>query len=179
MPALGNDPLGGANPPGLYRTIGYDLLRPWEFIVLEDRVLQIFEWGKHWRSIWTDGRELPDESVAGPFWYGVSVGEWQGDILVVRTNGLDGRQWLDGWGTPLSDFTTFEERWSLDEDGNLQIVLTVDDPGLYTRAWTSDPIKFSKQDRDSPNGEVTEQIFAPIDEIEFNTRVRDVVIPRE
>jgi hypothetical protein len=30
MPAFGNDPLGGANPPGLYRTLIYN--RPFEFI---------------------------------------------------------------------------------------------------------------------------------------------------
>jgi hypothetical protein len=177
MPALGNDPLGDANPPGLYRTISYDLLRPWEFLVLQDRVVQNFEWGKHWRTIWTDGRDLPDDNVAGPFWYGYSVGVWEDDTLVVQTNGLDGRQWLDMWGTPFSDFARFEERWTVDADDKLSIVLTVTDPDLYAETWTSDPIRFARQAPGTPNGEVSEQIFAPIDEEMFNTRVRDLVIP--
>ena len=109
MPAFGNDPLGQANPPGLYRTLVYG--RPMELVQLQDRVIQLFEWGKHWRTIWTDGRPVPDALVAGPFWYGYSVGEWQGDTLVVKTVGLDGRAWFDEWGTPFTDFTEVEERW--------------------------------------------------------------------
>jgi hypothetical protein len=179
MPALGNDPMGTANPPGLYRTISYDLLRPWEFYVMDDRVVQTFEWGKHWRTIWTDGRPLPNDNVAGPFWYGYSVGRWEGSTLVVQTNGLDGRQWLDMWGTPITDFARFEERWTVDADDKLSIVLTVTDPDLYTESWTSDPIRFARQDPVTPNGEVSEQIFAPIDEEVFNRRVRDLLIPKD
>ena len=37
MPAFGNDPLGDANPPGLYRTLVYG--RPWELIQLDDKVI--------------------------------------------------------------------------------------------------------------------------------------------
>lgn len=179
MPALGNDPLGQGNPPGLYRTISYDLLRPWEFYVMSDRILQTFEWGKNWRVIWTDGRALPDDNVAGPFWYGYSVGRWEGDTLIVQTNGLDGRQWLDMWGTPFSDFASFEERWTIDGNDKLSIVLTVNDPDMYTETWTSDPIRFARQEVSSPTGELSEQIFAPIDELNFNVRVRDLVIPDE
>lgn len=171
MPAFGNDPLGQANPPGLYRTLVYG--RPWEFIQLPDKVVQIFEWGKHWRTIWTDGRDVPDVLVAGPYWYGYSVGEWQGDTLVVQTVGLDGRAWLDEWGTPFTDFAQIEERWSLADDDTVELTITVNDPELYARPWTSDVKTFAKQSPDSMNGELMEQIFAPIDEIQFNQDIRD------
>lgn len=170
MPALGNDPLGDANPPGLYRTLVYG--RPWEFIQLPDKVVQIFEWGKHWRTIWTDGRAVPDAIVAGPYWYGYSVGEWEGDTLVVKTVGLDGRAWMDEWGTPFSDFALIEERWRRNGD-TLELTLTVNDPDLYREPWTSDTKTFAYQASDTLNGELMEQIFAPIDEMEFNRRVRD------
>jgi hypothetical protein len=39
--------------------------------------------------------------------------------------------------------------------------------------WTSDKKTFSLQAQDSLNGELMEQIFAPIDEIEFNETIRD------
>lgn len=171
MPAFGNDPLGQANPPGLYRTLVYG--RPMEMVQLPDRVIQLFEWGKHWRTIWTDGRPVPDALVAGPFWYGYSIGEWQGDTLVVKTVGLDGRAWLDEWGTPYTDFSEIEERWRRADADTLELTITVTDPDLYARPWTSDTKTFAVQTPDSLNGELMEQIFAPIDEIEFNQDIRD------
>jgi hypothetical protein len=171
MPAFGNDPLGQANPPGLYRTLVYG--RPMEMVQLPDRVIQLFEWGKHWRTIWTDGRPVPDALVAGPFWYGYSVGEWQGDTLVVKTVGLDGRAWLDEWGTPYTDLTEVEERWHRRDAATLELTLTVTDAELYTQPWTSDLKTYSFQTPDSLNGELMEQIFAPIDEIQFNQDIRD------
>lgn len=171
MPAFGNDPLGQANPPGLYRTLVYG--RPMEMVQLPDRVIQLFEWGKHWRTIWTDGRPVPDALVAGPFWYGYSVGEWEGDTLVVKTVGLDGRAWLDEWGTPYTDFTEIEERWQRTAPNTLELTITVADPELYAQPWTSDTKAFALQAPTSLNGELMEQIFAPIDEIEFNQDIRD------
>lgn len=171
LPALGNDPLGTANPPGLYRTLVYP--RPWEFIQLPDRVVQLFEWGKHWRTIWTDGRDVADEIVSGPFWYGYSVGEWHGDTLVVTTNNLDGRQWFDEWGTPISEYdATIVERWRRVDEDTLELTITVTDPEIYARPWTSAVKTYELQSKDSVTGEPLEQIFAPIDEAEFNERVR-------
>ncbi len=171
-PAHGNDPLGTANPPGLYRTLVY--ARPWEFIQLPDKVVQVFEWGKHWRTIWTDGRRVPDEIVSGPFWYGYSVGEWQGDTLIVKTNNLDGRQWIDEWGTPISEYdTTIEERWRRVSDNSMELTITITDPAVYTRPWTSAVKTYELQPTDSVNGEPLEQIYAPIDEAIFNETIRD------
>ena len=171
MPAFGNDPLGQSNPPGHYRTLVYG--RPIEMVQLPDRVIQLFEWGKHWRTIWTDGREVPDALVAGPFWYGYSVGAWEGDTLVVKTVGLDGRAWLDEWGTPYTDLTEIEERWSRTDDKTVSLTITVTDPELYSQPWTSDVKTFAQQPTDSLNGELMEQIFAPIDEVQFNLDIRD------
>jgi hypothetical protein len=172
LPARGNDPIGTANPPGLFRTLVYP--RPWEFIQLEDRVVQFFEWGKHWRTIWTDGRPVPDEIVQGPFWYGYSVGEWQGDTLVVQTISIDGRQWLDEWGTPISEYDAkIEERWKRVGEDEIELAITVTDPHVYARSWTSTRKTYKLQPKGSVNGEPVEQIFAPIDEAVFNERVRD------
>jgi hypothetical protein len=170
-PALGNDPIGDANPPGLYRTLIYN--RPFEMIQLPDRVLQIFEWGKTWRVIWTDGRPVPDDVASGPYWYGYSVGKWQGDTLVAQTVALDGRAWLDEWGTPFTDETRVEERWRRADANTLELTITVHDPELYAQPFVSDRKTYRLQPKGSPGAELLEQIFAPIDEKEFNERIRN------
>jgi hypothetical protein len=171
VPALGNDPIGDANPPGLYRTLIYN--RPFELIQFPDRVVQLFEWGKTWRVIWTDGRKVPDDVVAGPFWYGYSVGKWEGDTLVAQTVALDGRAWLDEWGTPFTDAARVEERWRRGGANTLELTLSIVDPELYARPFVSDTKTYRLQPKGSPGAELLEQIFAPIDEKEFNERIRD------
>ncbi len=165
-PANGNDPLGESNPPGLYRTLVYN--RPFEFIQTKEKVTQLFEWAKIWRNIWTDGRPVPEDVPAGPYWYGYSVGKWEGDTLVVTTLGLDDRAWMDEWGTPFSSEARFTERWKKTGPDRIELTITVNDPTTFTKPWTSAPIAFSRQKE-----EVLEMIFAPIDEKVFNDRIRN------
>jgi hypothetical protein len=165
-PANGNDPLGESNPPGLYRTLVYN--RPFELIQTKDKVTQLFEWAKIWRNIWTDGRPVPEDVPAGPYWYGYSVGKWEGDTLVVTTLGLDDRAWMDEWGTPFSSDARFTERWKKTGPDRIELTITVNDPATFAKPWTSAPITFSRQ-----KDEVLEMIFAPIDEKVFNERVRN------
>lgn len=168
-PAFGNDPLGDANPPGLVRSLVY--FRPIDTIHLPDRIVQLFEYGRFWRVIWTDGRKLPEDE--GPFWYGYSVGQWEGDTLVVQSVALDGRAWLDEWGTPFSDEAKITERWRKVDATTLQLTITVDDPRTYTKPWTSNPRTLQLQPKGSPNGELLDMVFAPMDEKAFNERVRN------
>lgn len=167
VPAFGNDPMGGANPPGLYRTLIYN--RPFEMVQLPGRVIQMYEWAKIWRVIWTDGRPVPEDVAEGPFWYGYSVGKWEGDTLVVQTISLDERAWLDEWGTPFSADAKVEERWRRVSNDRTELVIKVTDPTFYTKPWVSDPKVYTLQ----PKGEPLEMIFAPMDEVQFNNRIRD------
>jgi hypothetical protein len=97
------------------------------------------------------------------------VGKWEGETLVVHTLALDERAWLDEWGIPFSSEAKFEERWRRTAPDKLELTLKITDPVYYTRPWTSDAKVYSLQ----PKGELIEMIFAPIDEKEFNDRVRD------
>jgi hypothetical protein len=134
-------------------------------------VVQLFEWTNHWRTIWTDGREVPEEVVTGPFWYGYAVGHWEGGTLVVQTVDLDGRAWIDGNGTPLSEYGgKVEERWKRTGD-KLELTITVNDPEYYTQPWSSEVKTFELQGRDSKYSELGEVIFAPMDELEFNRTI--------
>src|SRR4030095_4432897 len=123
MPAaLGNDPAGRCDPLGLVRLMFFP--RPMEIIQVPGRVLQFFEWNHMWRTIWTDGRKLPEDPY--PRWFGYSVGKWEGDTFIVQSNGFDDRTWLDQFGNPYSDEMRLEERWRRVGE-RLELTLTVTD----------------------------------------------------
>src|SRR2546427_4041729 len=76
---------------------------PMEWIMTQEKILQVFQWEHRIRYLWTDGRALPSgqnlENL-GPAWYGHSIANWDGDTLIVITVGLDERAWLDQNGLP-------------------------------------------------------------------------------
>ena len=94
------------------------------------------------RHIYLDGRQLPKQGEPQPWWYGYSVGRWEGDTLVVETNNLRGAEdgpydgWMDVNGSPYSNQAKFTERIRRPTFGHLQIDLTIEDPKAYTRPWT-------------------------------------------
>ena len=94
------------------------------------------------RHIYTDGRPLPKHGDPQPWWYGYSVGHWEGDTLVVETNNLRGAEdspndgWLDVNGSPYSEQAKFTERFRRPTFGHLQIDLTLEDAKAYTKPWT-------------------------------------------
>jgi hypothetical protein len=87
-----------------------------------------------YRQIFIDGRPLPADP--NPSWNGYSTAAWDGDTLVVRTNGFRDGLWLDMGGNPLTDAATMTERIRRPNYGTLDIEITVDDRKAYTRPWT-------------------------------------------
>ena len=97
-------------------------------------VLLLFEKNTTYRTIHTDGRVL--ESDSEPSWSGYSVGKWDGDTLVVETNGLKEDTWLDYIGSPITPTGKLIERFRRRKYGNLDVEIAVDDPKAYTKPWT-------------------------------------------
>ncbi|HEY7338670.1 MAG TPA: hypothetical protein VH639_27525 [Bryobacteraceae bacterium] len=87
------------------------------------------------RQIFTDGRLLPPRD-AEPWWYGYSIGHWEGDTLVVETNGFRDDVWLDVNGSPLTNDGRMIERYRRPNYGTLQIDVTIDDAKVYTKPFT-------------------------------------------
>jgi len=152
-----------------------------EIITLPDRVLQFIEWGHTWRTIWTDGRKLP-ENPPELRWMGWSVGHWEGDTFVVESNGYDDRSWISeagnfikepgatGWGNyawPHTDEMKITERWRRSSYGILEAQLTVNDPKVYQTPWVTDVIKHTLL----PDTEIWEYFCVPSDSNYFNERV--------
>jgi hypothetical protein len=169
-PAVGNDPLGDANPPGLPRVLVNHATRI-QFIPLPDKVIQLIEWTRVWREIWTNGKPLPEDP--DPAWYGYSVGRWEGDEFVIDTVGLDDRAWVDQLGYRMSDKARVQERYRRMDRDNLRLTITVTDPKMYTKPFGGDVNLMFRLEPNTPEGQFIEDIFAPIDEQSFNTRVRD------
>jgi hypothetical protein len=87
-----------------------------------------------YRQIFIDGRPLPVDP--NPSWNGYSTASWDGDTLVVRTNGFRDGLWLDMAGNPMTDAAKMTERISRPNFGMLEVKVTIDDPKAYTRPWT-------------------------------------------
>jgi hypothetical protein len=138
IPEKGNDPENRCNPLGLARNIAFSGGgASMEMISLKDRIIQRFEWTWDNRTIWMDGRKIPDVDDYLPRFNGYSVGKWEGDTLVVTSTGFDDRQWVDQFGYPISDKAVLTERWSRPSPNRLQVDMTLTDPVIYTRPWQS------------------------------------------
>jgi hypothetical protein len=127
-----DDPVGLCRPGGALRFLTFPPFR--KFIQLPGLFLILSERDVTYRQIFTDGRQLPDDP--SPTWNGYSVGDWEGDTLVVRTNGLRDGTWLDRNGSPMTDAARVTERFRRVNYGRLEVAVTVDDPKAYTRPWT-------------------------------------------
>jgi hypothetical protein len=87
-----------------------------------------------YRQVYMDGRAL--ETAPNPSWMGYSVGHWDGDTLVVESFGFNDRTWLDHDGHPHTEALRTTERYRRRNFGNLDLEVTLSDPGAYARPWT-------------------------------------------
>jgi len=127
-----DDPVALCRPAGALRLLTFPPPRkiiqtPAEIVILSERDVTF-------RQIFTDGRPLPDDPE--PSWNGYSTGKWDGDTLVVQTNGLRDGTWIDRRGSPLTSAAKITERFRRVNFGLLEIEVTVDDPKAYIRPWT-------------------------------------------
>jgi hypothetical protein len=82
-----------------------------------------------YRQIHMDGRQL--EQDPEPSWMGYSVGHWDGDTLVVETNGYNDRTWLDPEGHPHSEKLRMTERFRRVSFGTIELDAVFSDPSIY------------------------------------------------
>jgi hypothetical protein len=110
--------------------------QPLKIVQTPRQILIIYETNYGLRTIFLDGRPLPPQGEPQPYWYGYSVGRWEGDTLVVETNNYRGDGWLDARGSPMTEAAKVTERFRRVNYGQLDIEFTLDDPKAYTRPFT-------------------------------------------
>jgi hypothetical protein len=109
--------------------------QPRKVVQTSQVVVMLYEGNAGVRQILLDGRPLPT-SDPQPWWFGYTIGRWEGDTLVAQTSGFRDGGWLDVNGSPLTDAARITERFTRPTFGSMRIEITVDDPKAYTRPWT-------------------------------------------
>jgi hypothetical protein len=116
---------------------------PIEIIQKPGQVAFIHELQRTFRLVYLDRGHLPDPD---PSYYGDSVGHWEGNTLVIDTIGLNGKNVLDMLGMPTTEKMHVVERITRPMPNKLDIDITIDDPGAYTRPW-KEHVTYSLQPR--------------------------------
>jgi hypothetical protein len=167
----GNDPILQCDPIGFPRVMF--LNTPFEFVQTKGRVIQFFEHEHEYRTIWTDGRLLPDD--ADSTWYGYAIGHWEGDdTLVVESAGFRDTTWLGSTGYPHSEAMRVTERYRRIDNETILYDITITDPKAYTQPIVGPHRKMKLR----PKDEMIEEICVPSEEKSFAERVADPATPK-
>ena len=94
----------------------------------------LHEFNAAYREVFLDGRALPENPNST--WNGYSTAHWDGDTLVIETNGIRDDMWLDIQGSPVTESAHVTERLKRINFGVMQIEIAVNDPKAYTKPWS-------------------------------------------
>ena len=132
--------LGRASVNCLPRGVpGMFLINPYPFQIVQTPGLfvQLDELNNNFRVVHTDGRaHNPDPD---PAFDGDEVAHWDGDTLVIDTISIDERTWNNFTGWFHSDQEHVIERVTRPSMNYLNVVVTIEDPKVLAKPWTSTP----------------------------------------
>jgi len=106
-----------------------------KFVQTPEAVYILYELGPYFRVVWLNSKHPSDTD---PQWWGHSIGSYEnGDTLVVDTVGFNDKTWLDQVGHPHSEQLHLVERYRRVDPNTLELDITIDDPGAYTKSWNA------------------------------------------
>src|SRR3569833_4471779 len=119
-------------PPGLPRLM---LIRaPFEILQRPNTIFFVHELNRLPRRAYLN-EKLPVD--VDPHYLGYSVAHWDGDTLVIESNGFEDGTLLAASGLPHSGALSLTERYRLDEDGkHLYARFTIEDSKTFSAAWS-------------------------------------------
>ena len=109
---------------------------PWRIVQTPAVVFFIHEAFNWWWQAFMDGRRFVPHPDVSPTWHGYSTARWDGDALVVDSGGFNGKLGLDQLGKPSTESLHVTTRFHRKDVGHMDLQITIDDPGAYTRPWT-------------------------------------------
>jgi len=124
-------------PDGLPRVLGNPY--PFKIIHTPGQTTILYELNYNFRVVEMDTPQMPDDQLEiYPYYYGHSVGHWEGDTLVIESAGFNEKTFLDATGAPHSYLMTTVERYRTIDGGNqLEAVITIEDPLMLTEPVTA------------------------------------------
>jgi len=121
-------------PAGVPHFLLYPV-QPVYFVQTPKEVVMTWQADHQIRHVYLTDKHSPNLK---PSWYGESIGQYEGDTLVVDTIGLNDRTTIDGYETPHTAQLHTVERFHLINGGKtLQVDLHVEDPGAFTTPWNA------------------------------------------
>jgi hypothetical protein len=119
--------------PGMFLINPY----PIQLVQTPGQLVQLDELNNNFRVIPTAGR--PHDPDPDPGFNGDETAHWEGDTLVVDTIAIDERTWNNFAGWFHSDQEHVIERISRPDVNHLVVQVTIEDPKVLTKPWTSAP----------------------------------------
>ena len=126
------DPHSYCMPPNFPRA--WTLPQHTRIVQTPGMMVMLHEFNAAYREVYLDGRPLPVNP--NPTWNGYSTGHWEGDTLVIDTNGIRDDMWLDIQGSPVTESARVTERIKRPSLGLMQVEIAVNDPKAYTKPWS-------------------------------------------
>jgi hypothetical protein len=148
----------------------------WKRIIQTPNIIAILNDDLTYRVIHMDGRQL--EKNPAPSWQGYSVGRWDGDTLVVDSNGYNDKTWLSRYGQPHSEALRVTERFQRKDVGHLHVEVTFADPDAYVKPWSFTTDMALAADTDMIEA-VCEQTSDRWDGTTSDATNSGIVVPRE
>jgi len=127
-----NDPHTYCKPPNYPRA--WTLPQHTKIIQTPQEIVLLHEFNGAYREIYLDGRPLPKDP--NPTWNGYSTAHWEGDTLVIETNGIRDDMWLDIQGSPITESARVTEKLTRPSLGLMKVEILVNDPKAYTKPWS-------------------------------------------
>lgn len=98
-------------------------------IVQNPAAIAILHSDMSYRHVYMDGRELESDPL--PTWMGYSVGRWDGDTLVIESNGYNDKTWVHRDGLSHTESLRVTERYTRLDFGRMRLDVTFEDPGTF------------------------------------------------
>tara|TARA_B100000900_G_C20572302_1_gene713761 strand:+ start:834 stop:1727 length:894 start_codon:yes stop_codon:yes gene_type:complete len=128
---LANDPLVKCYMPGVPRA-NY-LPFPFQIVQSTEHIIFAYEFASASRIVYVD---QPDYEAPILSWMGHNLAHYEGDTLVIEVTDQVPETWLDHAGNHHSEALRVTERYTHIGPNLIQYEATLEDPNVYTHAWS-------------------------------------------